>query len=130
MQFIQIKETSLYVFSLDNSKRFYNGLLGLDIISEAPGRHIFFKAGTSILLCFMAEATKNDNNLPPHGGEGKIHIAFEVSKENYLKTRKELCNKGIVIEHEQEWPGGFQSFYFRDPDGHLLEVVKTGMWGV
>jgi hypothetical protein len=37
-------------------------------------------------------------------------------------------NKGIDIEHEQEWPGNFKSFYFRDPDKHLLEVVQTGMW--
>jgi catechol 2,3-dioxygenase-like lactoylglutathione lyase family enzyme len=130
MQFIQIKETSLYVFSLDNSKRFYNGLLGLDIISEAPGRHIFFKAGTSMLLCFIAGTTANDTKLPTHGGKGKIHIAFEVPKENYVKTRKDLEDKGIAIEHEESWPGGFQSFYFRDPDEHLLEVVQTGMWGV
>jgi catechol 2,3-dioxygenase-like lactoylglutathione lyase family enzyme len=129
MQFIQIKETSLYVFSLDNSKRFYNGLLGLDIISEATGRHIFFKAGTSVLLCFIAGSTANDTKLPPHGGKGKIHIAFEVSKENYVKTRKELEDNGIAIEQEENWPGGFQSFYFRDPDDHLLEIVQEGMWG-
>ena len=128
MQFIQIKETSLYVFSLENSKSFYNGLLGLEIISEAPGRHIFFRAGTSILLCFLKEATLSDKTLPPHGGSGQIHIAFEVEIENYEQARKEIQLKGIKIEHEHTWPGGFKSFYFRDPDDHLLEIVQVGMW--
>lgn len=128
MQFIQIKETSLYIFSLDNSKRFYNGLLGLEIISEAPDRHIFFRAGSSILLCFLKETTLRDETLPPHGGEGQIHLAFEVEKENYESLKKEIASKGIEIAHEHSWPGGFKSFYFRDPDEHLLEIVQAGMW--
>ncbi len=128
MQFMQIKETSLYVFSLDNSKSFYNGLLEMEVISEAPGRHIFFKTGTSVLLCFAAEATLNDNKLPPQGGRGQIHIAFEVAKEDYETTKKDIMNKNIVIEHEQHWHQNFKSFYFRDPDNHLLEVVQEGMW--
>jgi len=128
MQFIQIKETSLYVFSLDNSKRFYNGLLELEIISEVPGRHIFFRIGSSILLCFLPETTSKDEILPPHGGSGQIHLAFEVQKENYEQAKKEIQLKGIKIEHEHTWPGGFKSFYFRDPDDHLLEIVQIGMW--
>jgi catechol 2,3-dioxygenase-like lactoylglutathione lyase family enzyme len=128
MQFIQIKETSLYVFNLGNSKSFYNGLLEMEIISDAPGRHIFFRAGSSVLLCFAAEVTAKENNLPAHGGNGQIHIAFEVSVEEYESVKQNLMNKEIDIEHEQEWPGNFKSFYFRDPDKHLLEVVQTGMW--
>ena len=128
MQFIQIKETSLYVFSLDNSKSFHNGVLGMEIISEAPERHIFFRAGKSILLCFLVEATQNENNLPPHGAKGEIHIAFEVRKDDYEKIKDELILKGIKIEHEQDWPRNFKSFYFRDPDNHLLEIVQPGMW--
>lgn len=128
MQFIQIKETSLYVFSLEKSKSFYNGLLEFEIISEAPGRHIFFRAGISVLLCFLKEATLQDETLPPHGGSGQIHLAFEIEKENYETVKSEIISNGIVIEHEHTWPGGFKSFYFRDPDKHLLEVVQTGMW--
>jgi hypothetical protein len=26
------------------------------------------------------------------------------------------------------WPEGSTSIYFRDPDGHLLELVTPGLW--
>lgn len=127
-QITQIKETALYVQDLDRTEDFYHGRLGLEIISREEGRHIFFKAGSSILLCFMADATKNGETLPAHYGEGKLHIAFEVSKEEYQKTKEQIREKGIEIEHEQSWGGEYQSFYFRDPDGHSLEIVPEGMW--
>ena len=30
--------------------------------------------------------------------------------------------------HEETWRAGVKSFYFHDPDGHVLEVVPKGMW--
>lgn len=127
MQFSQIKETSLYVQDLDRTEAFYNGKLGLEILTRVEGRHIFFKAGTSVLLCFLADATRNDEKVP-HYGEGEMHIAFEVPKENYEKAKSWIQSMGITIEHEQQWYEDYYSFYFRDPDGHSLEIVPGGMW--
>src|SRR6056297_2403923 len=117
MQFNQIKETCLYVQDLDRTEKFYSEILDLEVISRSKGRHIFFKAGTSVLLCFIAEATKQENNLPGHFGEGNMHIAFELPKEKYDDTKAELKSVGIEIEHEQQWSDEYRSFYFRDPDG-------------
>jgi catechol 2,3-dioxygenase-like lactoylglutathione lyase family enzyme len=127
--FTQIKETGLYVQDLDRTEFFYNGKLDLEIISKSEGRHIFFKAGSSVLLCFIADATKNDEKLPGHFGEGKMHIAFEVPKDKYADTKKWIRSRGIEIEHEQQWGEDYHSFYFRDPDGHSLEIVPEGLWG-
>lgn len=129
MQFNQIKETCLYVQDLDRTEKFYSETLNLKVISRSEGRHVFFKAGTSVLLCFIAEATQLEDNLPAHFGEGNMHIAFEVPKEKYENVKVELKSAGIEIEHEQEWSEEYRSFYFRDPDGHSLEVVPEGMWG-
>ena len=128
MQFNQIKETCLYVQDLDRTEKFYSEILDLEVISRSKGRHIFFKAGTSVLLCFIAEATKQENNLPGHFGEGNMHIAFELPKEKYDDTKAELKSVGIEIEHEQQWSDEYRSFYFRDPDGHSIEIVPAGMW--
>jgi catechol 2,3-dioxygenase-like lactoylglutathione lyase family enzyme len=128
MKFKQIKETSIYVTNLHSSENFYSGLLGLEIIAHVENRHIFFRAGTSVLLCFISESTKNETTLPYHYASGKIHFAFEVAKEDYEKSKTEITSKGINIEHEHEWKEGVRSFYFRDPDGHLLEIVPSGMW--
>lgn len=129
MHFSQIKETCLYVQDLDRTEIFYKGKLGLKVIGREEGRHIFFKAGSSVLLCFIADATRREKTLPAHYGEGKMHIAFEIPHEDYQEAKVSIESKGIEIEHEQHWFKDFHSFYFRDPDGHSLEIVPKGMWG-
>ncbi len=114
--------------SLERSKAFYQGKLGLAVIGEVPGRHVFFRAGESVLLCFIAEASGQGGHLPPHGGAGQLHLAFEVAKDAYETRKAEVMAQQIPIEQEYDWGGGFLSFYFRDPDQHLLEVVMAGMW--
>ncbi|MEJ8757405.1 VOC family protein [Pontibacter sp. H259] len=128
MEFRKIKETCLYVSDLARTRAFYNGLLKLEVIGEVPGRHVFFRAGSSVLLCFIEEASGKSTTLPPHFGSGQLHLAFEVSKANYTQTKADIKKAGIDIEQEYDWGGGFLSFYFWDPDKHLLEVVMEGMW--
>jgi catechol 2,3-dioxygenase-like lactoylglutathione lyase family enzyme len=128
MKFTQIKETCLYIPDLDIAVGFYHGILGLPIISIVEGRHVFFRCGSSVLLCFLPEVTKKESNLPPHFAKGKQHIAFEVTKSDYLKSKNMLLNNDIPITHEQEWRGGLKSIYFEDPFGHVLEIVPEGIW--
>lgn len=128
MQFVQIKETCLYVQDLARTKAFYHDKLGLEVIGEVANRHIFFRAGTSVLLCFVPEASAKSAVLPPHFGHGNLHLAFETTPEDYAARKAEIEQLGISIELEYDWGRGFRSFYFRDPDNHVLEVVMTGMW--
>ncbi|MEQ8552640.1 MAG: VOC family protein [Cyclobacteriaceae bacterium] len=128
MEFTQIKETCLYVTDLDQTEAFYHGMLNMPIISKVADRHIFFRTGTSVLLCFIAESTRQEEVLPPHYASGKQHIAFEVPEKEYSKFKELIMEKGILITHEQEWKAQVKSFYFEDPDGHVLEIVPEGMW--
>ena len=129
MRFTQIKETSLYVEDLNRTEAFYSGKLQLEVIAKSEGRHIFFKAGTSVLLCFIAKTTKQEENLPGHFGEGNLHIAFEVPHAKYEEIKAEILSANIEIEYEQQWSDDYRSFYFRDPDQHSIEIVPAGMWG-
>ncbi|AKD03487.1 VOC family protein [Pontibacter korlensis] len=128
MDIKKVKETCLYVKDLEVTKRFYHDKLGFKVIGEVGGRHVFFRAGASVLLCFNPHASRKSINLPPHFGSGQLHLAFEVEKEQYEPWKKKVEELGIAIEQEYDWGGGFLSFYFRDPDEHLLEVVMEGMW--
>ncbi|QDH80673.1 glyoxalase [Echinicola soli] len=128
MDYTQIKETCLYIPDLDRAEEFYHKKLGMPVISKEEGRHIFFRCGTAVLLCFIPETTKNEKVLPPHFASGKQHIAFEVEASAYPKSKAELIEKGIVITHEQEWKDGLESCYFEDPFGHVLEIVPRGIW--
>ncbi len=116
------------MMDLDKTAHFYQGLLGFPLISRVDGRHIFFRAGTSVLLCFIAEKTKEDTHLPPHYGYGQLHLAFEVSPAAYKEWQAKVSAAGIPVIHEQEWKNGLHSFYFHDPDGHVLEIVPQGIW--
>ena len=128
MHITQIKETSLYIQDLDRTETFYHQKLSFPVISRKEGRHIFFKVGSSVLLCFLADVTKTDDKLPPHYGKGQIHLAFEVARKDYQGIKEQVQSQDITIEHEQHWYDDFYSFYFRDPDGHSLEIVQEDMW--
>src|SRR3712207_5450855 len=130
MKFARIKETCIYVTDLDQTEAFYTGKLGLPLISKVEGRHIFFRAGESVLLCFIAEQTEKEAELPPHGARGRVHFAFEVERDIYNDTLSAIQQKGIPILHEHNWKGGLRSFYFHDPDGNVVEVIEEGLWGI
>lgn len=126
--FTGIKETCLYVADLHATYHFYHRQLGLACISFVAGRHVFFTAGHSMLLCFNAAATRQEEKLPPHWGEGHLHFAFSCQREDFSRWKQHLKAADIVVEAIIDWPGGFQSMYFRDPDQHCVEIVMEGMW--
>lgn len=129
MNITQIKETCLYVRDLERAHRFYHEILGLPVISYARGKHIFFRAGSSVLLCFNPEDSKKKKSPPAHFAEGKQHFAFEVKPEKYDDHKQEMLEKGIAIIDKVIWETGQESFYFEDPEGNVLEIVPEGIWG-
>ncbi len=129
LSFTKIKETCIYVQDLEETKAFYHDQLGLPVVSHVEGRHIFFRAGVSMLLCFIAEATEQDEHLPPHYGSGQLHFAFETEVANYEEWKAKIQEIGLQVEKEVFWRDNLKSFYFRDPDNHSVEIVMRGIWG-
>ena len=128
MRIRQIKETSLYIQDLEKAFQFYHHKLGLPLVSRTENRHIFFRAGSSVLLCFLPESTRREAILPPHFGGGNQHLAFEVDPGDYEQWKSKLRNSGIPIIHEEVWKRDLESFYFLDPENNVLEIVQAGMW--
>lgn len=128
MKISRIKETCIYVTDLKRTDEFYNGKLGLEVISRVEGRHVFFRAGESVLLCFIAAQTEKEEILPPHGAYGTIHFAFEVGRDEYDNAKKAVSEKQIEILHEHIWKNDYRSFYFHDPDRNLVEIIEEGLW--
>jgi catechol 2,3-dioxygenase-like lactoylglutathione lyase family enzyme len=90
MEILKIKETCVYVDHLDEIKNFYETILGLPVISYLKDKHIFFRAGSSVLLFFNPEDSRKKVSPPSHHGGGNQHFAFEVRKEDYDKVKTEL----------------------------------------
>jgi catechol 2,3-dioxygenase-like lactoylglutathione lyase family enzyme len=129
MNFLKIKETCLYIHDLEKARQFYHNRLGLPVLSFVEGKHIFFRVGTSVLLCFNPEDSKTKKSPPPHFGGGRQHFAFEVDKRTYQETKRALLARGITITDTVVWPSGAESFYFEDPENNVLEIVPDqGVW--
>jgi catechol 2,3-dioxygenase-like lactoylglutathione lyase family enzyme len=131
-----ILESALYVTDLAAAEAFYRDVLGLERISGAEGRHVFFRCGSGVLLLFDAEATLQPPAadallpVPPHGTSGQGHLCFAASAEQMARWKSTLEASGVPIEADFAWPGGGRSIYFRDPSGNSLEFAEPRIWGL
>ena len=121
-----IKETCIYSIELEPLRQFYADVLGLVEIAYLPGKHIFFRAGDSVLLCFNPEDSQAKKSPPPHGVGGPGHFAFEVV--DYNRSRDELLARGVKIIDRVIWKSGQELCYFLDPAGNVVELVPEGIW--
>ncbi len=125
----KIVETGVYVDDLDAARDFYTKVLDLEFYSGEPDRHVFLKAGKSMLLLFRAAATMQEKRLPAHGASGVQHFALEIEDADYDSWRKRLSDQGVAIEKEVDWGKG-RSLYFRDPSNNVVELITKGNWPV
>jgi catechol 2,3-dioxygenase-like lactoylglutathione lyase family enzyme len=130
-----VLETSLYVDDLERAGRFYEDVLGLPVLTS-DARFRAYDVGTrSVLLLFQRGSTLDTvrlpgGTIPPHDGHGPLHIAFAIDADGQATWEQRLEEAGVAIEGRTEWPRGGLSLYFRDPDGHLLELATPGLWRI
>ena len=59
-----------------------------------------------------------------------MHISFKIALEELESWRVHLEHHGVEIESRVDFEYGGKGLYFRDPDGHLLELSTPGVWEV
>ena len=67
--------------------------------------------------------------IPPTDGDGQLHVAFAIPEEQFDEWRVHLQERSVEVESTVKWPEGGQSLYFRDPDGHLIELKSSNWYG-
>ncbi len=129
----RVLETSLYVDDVGRAVEFYRRVIRLEVM-HAEDRFAAMDAGEgSVLLLFLRGATTeaadtDEGRIPPHDGVGPVHLAFAIDADTLDGWRQHLAAERVEIESEVNWNRGGVSLYFRDPDGHAVELATPGLW--
>ena len=131
---LAILETALYVDDLDRASAFYTAVMGLPALHADDRFRAYSVNDRSVLLLFLRGGTLQPVHtaggvIPPHDGAGPLHMAFAIAPGELEAWQAHLAAHGVPIEGTSDWHRGGHSLYFRDPDGHLLELATTpGLW--
>ncbi|WP_086478320.1 VOC family protein [Arenibacter amylolyticus] len=130
-----VLETSLYVSNLQVSMTFYRTLFKFKLLIETRNFCAFNVSDKQVLLLFLegsasAGSTGSGGLIPPHDGNGYLHLAFAIAKDELSPWKEWLRKNKVTIESEYRWERGGTSLYFRDPDNHLLELATPGLWTI
>jgi catechol 2,3-dioxygenase-like lactoylglutathione lyase family enzyme len=122
-----ILETALYVSDIDLSRQFYEDLFGFRAVAEgARLTALAVRPGQVLLLCRKRASAGLGGGS--HDGDGHLHLAFAVPVTDLAAWEARLAERGLAIVERKTWELGGQSLYFRDPDGHLIELATPGVW--
>lgn len=131
MQLTGLHHVTLVSADLARTTAFYRDVLGLTLLREGandddPGaRHFWFgdAAGTpGTLVSFLEYPAMPEGSV----GRGSTHhLAFAVASAAEQDAWRDWLTSKHVPCTEALTRGGLRSLYFRDPDGHVLEVAVT-----
>ena len=122
-----IVETALYVTDLRRSRDFYERVFGFVAVGEGERlTALAIRPGQVLLLCLKGASASL--GVTAHDASGQIHLAFAVGVNELPEWERQLAEMQVDVVHRRRWPRGGESVYFRDPDGHLLELATPGVW--
>jgi catechol 2,3-dioxygenase-like lactoylglutathione lyase family enzyme len=122
MQLEGIDHVALGARDIERSVKWYIEVLGFERIHEGmwDGVPTFIGKGNTGIALFPASA--NAKSTPSTGrGIRMLHLAFRADRNGFLAAQRELEKRGIKFEFEDHEIS--HSIYFRDPDGHQLEIT-------
>ena len=125
----RVFETVLYANDLSAAERFYEDILGMEVIQKSE-LFLTFRMSRSVLLIFdpvlSAEAGRS---VPSHGMRGEGHVAFASTDQDIDAWKTHLEQAGVEIEQIKNWDEGGRSLYVRDPAGNSVEFAPGTLWG-
>ena len=122
MQLEGIDHVALAVRDVEQAANWYVDVLGFERRYEEmwEGIPTFIAKGNTAIALFPLRG----NGSPSARGTGRIgmlHLAFRANRKNFLAAQRKLEKRGIEFEFQDHDIS--HSIYFRDPDGHELEIT-------
>ena len=124
-----IDHVTLVVKDLEQSRKFYEDLLGMQAIGRPDFGFagLWFESGTRQIHLVLETPESGPAGLPPfegtHPSRG-LHFAFEV--ESCDEAAEQLTDMKIpIVAGPKSRPDGARQLYIHDPDGHLVEICSA-----
>ncbi|MFP3950723.1 MAG: VOC family protein [Candidatus Bathyarchaeia archaeon] len=118
----KLDHIGLYVKDLSRSREFYEQLFGFE------ERHSFRSGEAEIVALDVGSALleliqrPGSPGVPPEGNWS--HLALRV--DEYETVREKLYSMGLDTR-DVELDDGSRISFFKDPDGHTVEVMEKGL---
>jgi catechol 2,3-dioxygenase-like lactoylglutathione lyase family enzyme len=128
-------ETSLYVDDLETAHAFYQRVFDCATLLADERMVALALPGSAVLLLFRRGGSTQPSRvpggvIPPHDASGTQHLCLAIPVAALLDWERHLVAHDIVIESRVIQTHGGTSLYFRDPDGHSIEVATPGLWPI
>ena len=120
-------EIALRVKDLDSMQRFYEEVIGLELIERFPNA-VFFKIAegygghTQILALFDRTQEADYRGVEPQKSTVD-HFAFTIALTDFDSEKKRLEQLGLNVQTAEHAWVHWRSLYVRDPEGNLVELV-------
>jgi len=123
MQLEGIDHVALSVRDVERSIKWYVDVLGFERCHEGMWNDVptFVGKGKTAIALFPARSRDSKTTASRTGKVDMLHLAFRADRKNFLAAQEELKRRGIAFEFQDHEIS--HSIYFRDPDGHELEIT-------
>ena len=119
----------LVVSDIKVSRIFYEELLGAEVINEYGGTSCVLKfQGAWLLLVTGGGPTedKPDVTFEPPADTKRVSHSMTIRVPDCQEAYETLKSRGVkFLTPPKDWGAEIRCF-FRDPDGHLLEISEVG----
>jgi len=118
----------LVVGDVPRSRSFYEQVLGAEVYREYGGTSCVLRfLGAWLLVVTGGEPTRDkpDVTFSPPADPGRASHAMTIRVPDCQEAYETLASRGAVfLTPPVDWGGEVRCF-FRDPDGHLLEISES-----
>jgi catechol 2,3-dioxygenase-like lactoylglutathione lyase family enzyme len=121
MQLEGFDHVALAVRDIERAADWYVEVLGFERRYSGMwnGVPCFIGKGATAIALFPA---RDDLSSPANAAKtGILHLALRADRKNFVAAQEELKRRGIAFEFQDHEIS--HSIYFRDPDGHALEIT-------